>query len=202
MIQRYCIVILFVCCIKSLHSFALQSSSLRSLTVTPKPRGNSCFRYNLEHFNDKDTSKVRLPSTEINVEYDGAVDIASTTQKSYFQRIFHGLNLMYKFSRPHTIKGTILASFMGVTRALIENPGKLTIELVPRAIIGLIALLCGNAYIVGINQIYDIKIDEINKPYLPIAAKKLSPQRAWQLIVLCLITGNYQCFKNLFPLTF
>ena len=50
---------------------------------------------------------------------------------------------------------------MSVTRALIENPGKVTLNLVPRALLGLFALLCGNAYIVGINQIYDVKIDEV-----------------------------------------
>lgn len=55
----------------------------------------------------------------------------------------------------------MLASSMGVARALIENPTKISSSLVPRAIVGLIALLCGNAFIVGINQIYDIKIDEV-----------------------------------------
>lgn len=99
------------------------------------------------------------------------------------------LSLMYRFSRPHTIKGTILASVMGVVRALIENPGKISVKLVPRALVGLIALLCGNAYIVGINQIYDIKIDEINKPFLPIAAKKLTPRAAWQIVLSCLFAG-------------
>ena len=58
-------------------------------------------------------------------------------------------------------QGTILASFMGVTRSLLENPTKFSMKLLPRAIIGLIALLCGNAYIVGINQIYDVKVDEV-----------------------------------------
>ena len=99
------------------------------------------------------------------------------------------LNLMYRFSRPHTIKGTILASVMGVVRALIENPGKLSLKLVPRAMVGLLALLCGNAYIVGINQIYDVRIDEINKPFLPIAAKKLSSRTAWQIVLSCLGAG-------------
>lgn len=79
---------------------------------------------------------------------------------------------------------------MGVTRALIENPGKVSLNLVPKALIGLVALLCGNAYIVGINQIYDVKIDEINKPNLPIAAKLLSPGNAWKIVLVCLATGN------------
>ena len=70
--------------------------------------------------------------------------------------------IMYKFSRPHTIKGTVLASTVGVTRALVENPQAISLKLVPRALIGLLAILAGNAYIVGINKIYDVKVDEIN----------------------------------------
>lgn len=50
---------------------------------------------------------------------------------------------------------------MGVTRALLENPNKINSSLIPRALTGLVALLCGNAFIVGINQIYDVKIDEV-----------------------------------------
>lgn len=33
-------------------------------------------------------------------------------------------------------------------------------KLVPRALLGMLALLLGNAYIVGINQIYDVDIDK------------------------------------------
>lgn len=110
-----------------------------------------------------------------------------------FNRIKKASKIIYKFCRPHTIKGTILASSMGVIRALIENPDKFSrrnlISLVPRAVIGLIALLCGNAYIVGINQIYDVQIDEINKPFLPIAAKLMTKDFAWKLIIGCLLTG-------------
>ena len=43
-------------------------------------------------------------------------------------------------------------------------------NLLPRALLGVLALLCGNGYIVGINQIYDVDIDTINKPFLPVAA--------------------------------
>lgn len=114
--------------------------------------------------------------------------------------------IMYRFSRPHTIKGTILASVMSILRAIRENPSSLSQQnlfpLMARAFIGLFALLCGNAYIVGINQIYDVKIDEINKPFLPIAARQLSPKRAWQLVLGCLFAGII-IVKNYFsPLIF
>jgi homogentisate solanesyltransferase len=45
--------------------------------------------------------------------------------------------------------------------------------LLPRACLGVLALLAGNGYIVGINQIYDVDIDTVSKPFLPIAAGAL-----------------------------
>lgn len=54
---------------------------------------------------------------------------------------------------------------------------------------GLLALLCGNGYIVGINQIYDVDIDTVNKPYLPVAAGELSPGLAWMLVLGLAATG-------------
>lgn len=47
-----------------------------------------------------------------------------------------------------------------MTRALIENANLIKWSLLFKAFSGLFALLCGNGYIVGINQIYDIKIDK------------------------------------------
>ena len=89
----------------------------------------------------------------------------------------------WKFLRPHTIRGTVLGTSMVVTRALLENKGVIDWQLLPRALAGLVALLCGNGFIVGINQIYDVDIDAVNKPFLPVAAGELSPKLAW---VICL----------------
>lgn len=72
----------------------------------------------------------------------------------------------------------------------MENPTKISLQLVPKALIGLTALLCGNAYIVGLNQIYDVEIDRINKPYLPMAADLLTTANAWKVVVVCAITGK------------
>lgn len=47
-----------------------------------------------------------------------------------------------------------------VTRALIENSHLIKWSLLFRAFSGLFALICGNGYIVGINQIYDVGIDK------------------------------------------
>ena len=54
-------------------------------------------------------------------------------------------------------------------------------NLLPRAMLGVLALLCGNGYIVGINQIYDVDIDTVNKPFLPVAAGIIpSAHRSWK----------------------
>ena len=43
-------------------------------------------------------------------------------------------------------------------RALSENPALIDFGLVPRALLGLLALLCGNGYIVGINQVRPLAV--------------------------------------------
>ncbi|CAO2822094.1 unnamed protein product [Amaranthus hypochondriacus] len=96
---------------------------------------------------------------------------------------------IWRFLRPHTIRGTALGSFALVARALIENPNLIRWSLTLKAFSGLVALICGNGYIVGINQIYDIGIDKVNKPYLPIAAGDLSVGSAWMLVLIFAIAG-------------
>mmetsp|Transcript_26431 Transcript_26431/g.43279 ORF Transcript_26431/g.43279 Transcript_26431/m.43279 type:complete len:202 (-) Transcript_26431:864-1469(-) len=103
------------------------------------------------------------------------------------------LRALYKFTRPHTIRGTILASIAGTTRALIDTPGAIANAqwgaLLPRAVIGMVALLLGNAFIVGINQIFDKEIDVINKPFLPVASGEMSEKVAWVAVVFSGIVG-------------
>ena len=103
------------------------------------------------------------------------------------------LRAIYKFTRPHTIRGTILASIAGTTRALIDTPGALVnaqwAVMLPRAFIGMIALLCGNAFIVGINQIFDDDIDKLNKPFLPVASGEMSKRFAWVAVATAGIIG-------------
>lgn len=100
---------------------------------------------------------------------------------------------LYKFTRPHTIRGTILASICGTIRALLDTPGAIAnaqwAAMIPRALVGMAALLLGNAFIVGINQIYDEDIDKVNKPFLPVASGEMSKRLAWVAVVASALTG-------------
>lgn len=112
------------------------------------------------------------------------------------------LNALYKFSRPHTIRGSILASIAGTIRALVDTPGAIANAnlsvMVPRALIGMISLLLGNVFIVGINQIYDKEIDEMNKPFLPVASGEMSKKWAWVAVLSSGVLGPI-LVKTFFP---
>lgn len=84
----------------------------------------------------------------------------------------------WKFSRPHTIIGTSL-SVLGlyfIALSLLSNPVQTQAITPLLPILGAwIACICGNVYIVGLNQIEDVAIDKINKPHLPLASGEFSP---------------------------
>lgn len=111
-----------------------------------------------------------------------------------------GLKAFWKFLRPHTIRGTILGSSAMVSRAVLENGVAPDWSLLPTAVCGVLALLCGNGFIVGINQIYDVSIDVINKPFLPVAAKEISVGQAWVLILAMAALGTSLAFRLFGPL--
>lgn len=115
-------------------------------------------------------------------------------------------NALYKFTRPHTIRGSILASIAGTIRALVDTPGSIANAnwgiMLPRAFIGMISLLLGNVFIVGINQIYDKEIDEMNKPFLPVASGEMTKSTAWAAVLSSLVVGPILVKKFFPPLLF
>ena len=56
-------------------------------------------------------------------------------------------------------------------------------ELLILILLALIACLCGNIFIVGLNQIEDVEIDRINKPHLPIASGEFSQRQGWAIVL-------------------
>lgn len=109
--------------------------------------------------------------------------------KTISEKLVSFIHAFWKFLRPHTIRGTILGSLAVTSKAIMENPAAIDWALLPRALLGVLALLCGNGYIVGINQIYDVDIDSVNKPFLPVAAGELSSTKAWLICIVLAATG-------------
>jgi homogentisate phytyltransferase/homogentisate geranylgeranyltransferase len=96
------------------------------------------------------------------------------TPKNFWTDPLSWFSSLWDFSRPHTIVGTslsVLALFL-IALATLENT--LDINNIKDLLIAWIACLCGNVYIVGLNQLEDQEIDQINKPYLPLASGAFS----------------------------
>jgi len=87
---------------------------------------------------------------------------------------------MTGFSRPHTIVGTVVSvcSLFAMALALdrAADPGARGL------VTALVAGLAVNVYIVGLNQLTDVELDRVNKPWLPLPAGSLSPRAAGWLV--------------------
>ena len=94
-----------------------------------------------------------------------------------------GAAILWRFSRPHTVIGTTLSVVGLYTIAASELGGGDLADLAWT----LLAALCVNVYIVGLNQLEDVEIDRINKPYLPVAAGTLSPGRARVVVAVAAV---------------
>lgn len=97
------------------------------------------------------------------------------------------------FARPHTIIGTVLAVVGLWAMAGAWAAGSPFAAGLGALVLALVAALATNVYIVGINQLTDVEIDRINKPFLPLAAGRLTMRtgRVWVAVagVLALLTA-------------
>jgi homogentisate phytyltransferase / homogentisate geranylgeranyltransferase len=96
------------------------------------------------------------------------------------------LYAFWKFCRPHTVIGTSLSvlGLASVAWGLSDRATTPSIaSLLPLIACPLLACLCGNVYIVGLNQLEDIEIDRINKPHLPIASGEFSKQLGTAIVL-------------------
>lgn len=93
------------------------------------------------------------------------------------------LKTLWQFSRPHTIIGSVCSI---TALYIIACNGKALQQNAWLYLFTLIAALGCNVFIVGINQIADVEMDKINKPYLPLAAGTLSRKNALAIVFVSL----------------
>lgn len=118
----------------------------------------------------------------------------------------HFLLNIIRFSRLHTIIGTTLSI---VTLWLIALSYADGTEMYG-SLLGLTIIAClgANIFIVGLNQITDIEIDKINKPYLPLASGAFSLQTGKLIVgiglavslILAVFIGGYLLWTVLLSL--
>lgn len=91
------------------------------------------------------------------------------------------LKILLGFARPHTVVATTVQ--VATIMLIVAGPLAFTAEAAAITALALVACLALNLYVVGLNQLTDVPIDLVNKPWLPVAAGTLSP-RAGQLLVV------------------
>ncbi len=90
--------------------------------------------------------------------------------------------VLWRFSRPHTIVGTTVSIVGLFTIVVAQLPHTDASAAAFHLFWTLVAGAAVNVFIVGVNQISDVEIDRVNKPYLPIAAGDLSRERATWIV--------------------
>jgi homogentisate phytyltransferase / homogentisate geranylgeranyltransferase len=94
---------------------------------------------------------------------------------------------LWRFTRPHTVIGTA-ASIAGLyVIAAAAEPGFGPADRLGDLAWTLLAGFCVNVYIVGVNQLEDIEIDRVNKPFLPLAAGDMTVAAARRIVAACAV---------------
>ncbi|MEM9921187.1 MAG: homogentisate phytyltransferase [Bacteroidota bacterium] len=112
-----------------------------------------------------------------------------------------------RFSRLHTVVGTSL-SIVALYLIALSYSDLGGLQQFGFLLLTLVSCLGANIYIVGLNQITDVEIDRINKPYLPLASGAFTLQTAYLLVgfsvllslALAFYTGQYLLWTVLLSL--
>ncbi len=80
--------------------------------------------------------------------------------------------------------GTTL-SVLGILGVFLAETQRISDSVLWVLGIALVSCLLANVYIVGLNQLTDVAIDRINKPYLPLAQGTLQPEQARWIVGVC-----------------
>lgn len=98
------------------------------------------------------------------------------------------LGVLWRFTRPHTLIGSALC--IPALLAFAAPPGTLLSAPLGYGLLwALVPSLLINLYITGLNQLYDIELDRVNKPTLPLAAGEMSPVVGAAVVLSSLVGG-------------
>ncbi|CAI7917138.1 unnamed protein product [Closterium sp. NIES-53] len=106
--------------------------------------------------------------------------------KSRVTRAQENLDAFVRFTRPHTMIGTTI-SIVSVSLLAAASVADLNTRFLVGLLQAVVPALLANVYIVGLNQLFDIDIDKVNKPYLPLASGDFSVQTGVTIVAVCAV---------------
>ena len=117
---------------------------------------------------------------------DGGV---AATAAAGWRGPLHAAGVLWRFSRPHTLIGSALCIPALSLYAAPPGAAISSAVFVPLVLYAMVPSLLVNVYITGLNQLFDIPIDRVNKPTLPLASGEMSPAVGAATVLLCLAGG-------------
>jgi 4-hydroxybenzoate polyprenyltransferase len=117
-----------------------------------------------------------------------------------------GLAVYVEFSRPFTLIAPALGFFSGAITAIGAQPREpWTLSVLVPPLVGSLMAAVLNAASNGLNQIYDLNIDRINKPKRPLPTGRLTLRQAWTFTLAAYVValalawlvapgGRHECF--------
>lgn len=141
---------------------------------------------------DKCLRKLRMSSESNYV-------IQPTTLSTTSNSVIRPLTTFWQFTRPHTMVGSFI-SILSLYMYAYPFSSWLSPDMFRRVIFAAVPSLFMNIYITGLNQIFDINIDRINKPYLPLASGALSFEQGLGIVIASLILSFITSISAAWPL--
>ncbi|KAF9591848.1 hypothetical protein IFM89_008498 [Coptis chinensis] len=130
----------------------------------------------------RSSDKSRNHSTTI-IEHETATELDHDQPESLLSSIIAKFELLRKFSRPYAILGTAL----GVASCSLI-PLETISEISPRFFFGVLQaalpMMLIHLFTNGINQLFDVEMDKVNKPFLPIASGKMSMKTGVAIVAI------------------
>lgn len=99
-----------------------------------------------------------------------------------------------RFSRLHTVIGTTL-SLVSLFFIALSYGDNLAGNYTELFFLTLLCCLGSNIFIVGLNQITDVEIDKVNKPYLPLASGAFSMRLGYIIIAVSVLISLFLAFR-------
>ncbi|GJR26561.1 homogentisate phytyltransferase 1, chloroplastic-like protein [Tanacetum coccineum] len=93
------------------------------------------------------------------------------------------LDILYRFIRPYAAVGMVL-KIVSISFLTVEKLSDVSPLFFMKKLLALVGCIFMQMYVSGFNQICDIELDKVNKPYLPLAARELSMETAVILFII------------------
>lgn len=89
------------------------------------------------------------------------------------REIFKKWDIFYRFMRPYSVLGTIVGG-TSICFLPLQSTADLSLPFFVGVLKAVVPTILLNIYWNGLNQLFDVEIDKVNKPHLPIASGEIS----------------------------